>query len=177
MPCCAVERPAVQVALESRQSLALTLPDLRAGMGCFFLTHGQWSMADIVRALVERVGPADISLWPRLVAVSRGDFLMTLCTHPGVRRAVLVLNTGDERANHSLVRTWQQHHGLDTVRHTRTHAKIATVRTPSWAFLLRGSLNMGVGVRFEQCDLTEGGADCAMVRAYEAQLPCVEEVV
>lgn len=44
-------------------------------------------------------------------------------------------------------------------------------------FLLRGSMNLNFNPRFEQFDITEGGADFDLVRGIEESLPVLADSV
>ena len=168
----AITRPRTRV-VDAFQSAALTIGPLEPGMSLFALTRGQFSMVDAIRYLLGELGSGCISLWPRTVAVSRGDYIEALRLDARVTSARLVFKSGDERKNVILVAAWQSSFGPQSVVHCRTHAKIATVEGGGLRFLLRGSLNLGVGSRFEQFDLSEGDAAFAMVRRVEEGLPAV----
>ena len=57
------------------------------------------------------------------------------------------------------------------MRFVVNHSKIATIEAGNVRLLLRGSMNLNFNPRFEQFDLTEGGADFDMVREIESELP------
>ena len=136
-------------------------------MALFAVSRGQWSMVDALCYVLDQVGPSVVSLWPRTVAISKGDILTRLRLDKRVTFCRLIINSGDEKANHVLVAEWQALYGAASVVHCRTHAKIATIEGGGLRFLLRGSLNLGVGSRFEQFVLPEGGADFALIREIE----------
>lgn len=168
----AMSHPRTRV-VESFQNAAQTIGPLVPGMALFTVTRGQFSMVDAIFYLLDQVGTAQVSLWPRTVAVSKGDILARILRDDRVTTCRLVMHAGDEKANAVLVAEWQARYGPDAIRHCRTHAKIATVEGGGLRFLLRGSLNLGQGSRFEQFDLTEGGDDFALIRGIEEGLPSV----
>jgi len=157
--------------VESFGTVREAIGPLTPGMALFIVSRGQWSMIDAIRHVLDQVGTARVSLWPRTVAVSKGDILTMLRSDPRVTWCRLVMNTGDERKNHVLVQEWQGQFGLQSVCSMRTHAKIATLEGGGLQVLIRGSINLGTGARFEQIDVTEGGEDFRMIRTLEASLP------
>jgi hypothetical protein len=50
------------------------------------------------------------------------------------------------------------------------HSKIATIKSADYKLLLRGSMNLNFNPRFEQLDVTEGGADYDLVKSIEDEL-------
>lgn len=158
-------------AIESFRANSLDVV-LRRGMSMFVVLRGQWNLLDVFwQCVAQTQGEVRASFWPRLVAVSKGDYLQRFLDEPRISFCRLVLNTGDERVNTPLVAQWQQRFGAAALVHTKTHAKIATFEADGWQCVLRGSMNLGHGSRFEQCDITEGGPEFAYVRAFEAALP------
>lgn len=144
------------------------------GMSLFAITRGQFSMIDAILHILDEVGSgAAVSIWPRTVSIIKADLVTRLRTDPRIAGGRLIINSGDEYKNAALLTDWRGSFGGESIRHCRTHAKIATIESAGLKFLLRGSLNLGSGNRFEQFDLTEGGADFDAVRRYELAMDIV----
>jgi hypothetical protein len=140
-------------------------------MSLFAVTRGQWSMIDAVKAVLDQVGTADLSVWTWTIAGYEVECFERLRTDGRIRNGRLVIDHGARGKNAPLLRDWQRTFGAESVRYVVNHAKIATVQTDKYRLLLRGSMNLNFNPRFEQFDLTEGGADFDLVKRIEDELP------
>lgn len=160
-----------KVAKESFQNAAECIGTLEPGMSLFAITRGQWSMIDAILACLDQTGPARISLWTWTVAEYEVQCLQRLMMDGRITGATLVIDHGARVKNAALIREWKASFGPDSVRYVVNHSKIATIESARFKLLLRGSMNLNFNPRFEQFDLTEGGADFDLVREIEAELP------
>ena len=160
-------------AVESFKTAADCIGDLQHGDSLFAITRGQFSMIDAIMHVLQQTGPATVSIWPRTVAVQKADLVSQIMLHKNTAMGIMVMQTGDEGKNAGLVLAWQDRFGGDSIKHVSTHAKIATIEGGGFRILMRGSMNLGAGARFEQFDMTEGGADFDLVRSFERRLPSV----
>ena len=119
------------------------------------MTKGQFSMIDLIRAVIRRTGAAHlrISTWTAGVRdtknaafmVEKGDLLsfQLLCDasflnrHPAYCAAINEL------------------FGKDSIRCTKTHAKIALIENDDWAISIRASMNLNRNPRYEQFDIDD----------------------
>lgn len=93
-------------AVESYRSAADAIGQIEHGSRLFCVLRGQWSMADAIHHVIEQVGPCQISIWPRTVAVARGDVIAGLMAAPNVIYARLVVQTSDIEKNRKLIDEW-----------------------------------------------------------------------
>jgi hypothetical protein len=121
----------------------------RDGMELFGLTRGQFSLSDLIEALLEKIGPAkmEISTWT--------------AAHADVERMMMLMQSGKVTACRWLVdQTFVRRvpelaaqiratFGDDSIRVTRTHAKFVTLRSEEWAVALRSSMNLNQNPRLE----------------------------
>ncbi len=161
-----------KTAVESFKNAAETIGDCEAGMSLFAITRGQWSMIDAVLHLLDKVGPAAVSLWTWTVAEYEVQVLTRLRIDDRVTAGRLVIDHGARNKNAAIIADWKQQFGADSVRYVVNHAKIATVATAGGLkFLLRGSMNLNFNPRFEQFDITEGGPEFDLIQGIELELP------
>ena len=146
-----------------------TVGKLEAGSGVFCLTTGRVSMIDLLAAVLERTGPAALTLWiytPGRAEIEALWRLWRLARISGVRFVV------DHAGLHSHYRQTffdlQERWGAGCLRVTQNHCKMATVVGGGWHVLLDGSVNLARNLRFENVrisddrrlvDLVEGLAD------------------
>lgn len=129
-------------------------------------------MIDAVLHVLDQVGPAFISLWTWTVADYEVQVLTRLMVDRRLRGGRLVIDHGARKKNAPIIRDWKAAFGGESVRYVVNHAKIARVQSESGLrLLLRGSMNLNFNPRFEQFDITEGGADFALVEQIEGALP------
>ena len=162
-----------RVAVESLGNVALALGKLDFGASIFAITRGQWSMVDaILHTLDCCVGPCAVSVWTWTVADYEVECLTRLQRDSRLASGRLVIDHAARNRNAGIIASWKADFGPESVRYVVNHAKIATVAdSEGRKFLLRGSMNLNFNPRFEQFDLTEGGADFALVKRIEDELP------
>lgn len=162
-------------AVESFQTAAECIGKLEPGAALFAITRGQFSMIDAVLACLDQTGPAAVSLWTWTVAEYEIECLERLRNDGRVTSGRLIIDHGARNKNASLIKQWQGSFGRDSVRYVMNHGKIATIESAGLKLLLRGSMNLNFNPRFEQFDLTEGGADFDLVREIEDGLPVLAD--
>jgi len=141
-------------------------------MSLFAVTRGQWSMIDAILHVLDQVGPAQLSLWTWTVAEYEVEVLTRLRKDARVTDGRLVIDAVARAKNAAIIREWKQSFGAESVRYVTNHAKIARVHSESgMRLLLRGSMNLNFNPRFENFDITEGGADYDLVERIEGELP------
>jgi hypothetical protein len=160
--------------VESFGCAADAIGPIESGMALFAITRGQWSMLDALLHVLDQVGRSKVSIWTWTVAAYEVEVLTRVRMDRRITDGLLVIDYGARAKNATIVGQWQKTFGLESVKHCRNHAKIATVESESGLrCLLRGSMNLNHNPRFEQFDLTEGGGDFDVIRRVEDDLPCL----
>lgn len=162
-------------AVESFQSAASTIGRIEPGASLFAITRGQFSMLDAILHCLEELGPSVVSLWTWTVADYEIANLTNLRRDGRITAGTLIIDAGARVKNRALIQDWQHSFGPSSVRYVLNHSKIATVEGGGRRVLLRGSMNLNFNPRFEQFDLTEGGADFNLIRRVEAELPVLAD--
>ena len=162
-------------ATESFQTAAECIGEIDPGMALFAITRGQFSMLDAILHTLDQVGPAEVSVWTWTIADYEIERFCDLMRDGRITRGTLIIDHGARNKNHALIAEWKRNFGAESVRYILNHAKIATVESADRRVLLRGSMNLNFNPRFEQFDLTEGGADFDLVREIEAELPVLPD--
>jgi len=162
-------------AVESFRNAADTIGPVHAGMSVFAITRGQFSMIDAISHVLDAVGRARVSVWTWTIAEYEVTVFEGLRNDGRIADGLLVIDGGAREKNAHLIRAWGSTFGRGSVRYVRNHSKIATVEGAGLRVLLRGSMNLNLNPRFEQLDVTEGGADFELVRRIESELPVLED--
>ena len=158
-------------AVESFKTAADCIGQIEPGLSLFAITRGQFSMIDAALHCLDQVGPARLTLWTWTVAEYEIECLERLRLDHRIIDALMVIDHGARNKNAGLIRQWKSSFGEQSVRYVVNHAKIVTIQTDEYRLLLRGSMNLNFNPRFEQFDLTEGGADFDLVQEIESELP------
>ena len=174
LPGCQAAR--VLARREGTAALALghaaeALAGLTRGGHVFGLTKGQFSMIDVAAALLDRVGPARLSIWTWCIAAYEVAAVTAFMADQRVTDLRMVLDYSAARRDMPLLADLQGRFGDDCLRVTKTHAKILTIATDcGWRLVARGSMNLNFNPRFEQFDVTDGPDTFDLVAGLEDAL-------
>lgn len=141
-------------------SAARSLTEFAPGVALTGLTMGQFSLLDLVAAVLERTGPADvmISTWTTGIRdIERAAWLLETGT---IRSFRLLTDRSFPQRQPEYCKALVARFGIESIRSTRTHAKFAVVRNDGWNVVVRSSMNLNTNPRFEQFDLDDS-ADLA----------------
>lgn len=158
-------------AVEAFAGAAAAIGPIDPGMHVFLVTRGQFSMLDMIAHVLAMLGPARVSVWTWAIADYEVEAMAALMASARILEGRLVVDRSAEVRSAATIQAWRDRFGASSVRVCKNHAKIARVWTADRAVLLRGSMNLNWNPRFEQADITEGGADFALVAAIEDALP------
>lgn len=136
----------------------------------FALTKGQFSMIDVAHALLERTGPAEVSVWTWCIADYEVQAVTAFIECGLITDFRLIADYSASQREMPLLGDIQARFGVDCIRITKTHAKILTVKAGAWRIVARGSMNLNANTRFEQFDVSDSAATYDMVRTIEREL-------
>ena len=165
-------------AVESFKNAAECIGKIGKEMSIFAITRGQWSMIDAILHCLDQVGRSRLSIWTWTVADYEVQVLNRLMMDNRLIGGCLVIDHGARNKNQEIIASWKNAFGSDAVRYVVNHAKIARIESESgFRLLLRGSMNLNCNPKFENFDLTEGGADYDLVEEIENELPILSDDV
>ena len=159
-----------KTVVESFRNAAETIGKLEHGMSLFAVTRGQFSMIDIINYLVVELGQAGVSVWTWVVADYEVEVMTALIDNRKLTEGILIVDYSAGKRNPSIIDGWQSKFGPESVKICKNHAKIIRVWNDDFHFRVGGSMNLNYNPRFEQFDLTEGGADYDLVVRLESEL-------
>lgn len=136
-------------------SAAQAVGVLTPGCRVVGLTMGQFSLLDLIAAVLVQVGPADVlvSTWtPGRQEMERVADMLDAHAITGFR---LLVDRSFVSRHPEYVARIQRMLGSETIRQTRTHAKFALVRGGGYQIAIRTSMNFNRNPRFEQFDLDD----------------------
>lgn len=129
--------------------------DITPGCEIFGFTKGQFSLIDVITALLAQTGPAhvDISTWTAANAdirhaqqfVESGKILSTRW----------VIDRSFPTRQPEYFKDLIDRFGADSIRLTQTHAKFCTIRNDDWNLVVRTSMNLNRNPRFENFEISD----------------------
>ena len=135
---------------------------LRPGGRVCGMTCGQFSMIDLLRATLEKTGPAHLSLstWTAGIRDAQGAaFLLEQGSFLSCR---LLVDRSFATRQPRYCAAVQRLFGDAAIRCTRTHAKVALLENDGWSVAIRSSMNLNRNPRFENFDIDDNAAICAL---------------
>lgn len=141
------------------------------GVHVYMVNKGQFSMIDIMTALLARTGPADVSVWSWVVAGHEVEATSAMINSGAIRSFRMVIDWTGAQRDMPYVRELQQKYGLDCIRVSKTHCKVVTIATDDgWRIVARGSLNLNANPRMEQIDVSDDQAIYDVMHGLEEEL-------
>lgn len=128
---------------------------LEPGCEIFGFTKGQFSLMDVVTAILSQTGPAsvDISTW------TAGNADIEHCYQfiesGKIERARWVVDRSFPTRQPEYFDALVKRFGAESIRLTRTHAKFCLIRNDRWNIVLRSSMNLNKNPRFENFEISD----------------------
>lgn len=147
--------------LRRQQSAAVAVAHLeRDGSELLGLTRGQFSLSDLIAAILDKTGPAALSISTWTAANSDVTKMMELLTSGQITACRWLVDLTFVRRCPALAQQIRQQFGADAIRVTRTHAKFATITNTEWQVALRSSMNLNQNPRLESFEVGHDPALC-----------------
>ena len=121
----------------------------RDGMELFGLTKGQFSLTDMIEAILEKTGPADLSISTWTAANGDVTRMLELLNSGAIRSCRWLVDLTFMRRCPQLTAEIRAKFGADAIRVTKTHAKFCTITNNDWQIALRSSMNLNQNPRME----------------------------
>jgi hypothetical protein len=148
-----IKRPIAQrkrLEMMRQQSAAEAVADLeRDGMELFGLTRGQFSLADLLVATLDKTGPAALSISTWTAAATDIQRMMELLEGGQISSCRWLVDQTFVRRVPALAAQIRKLFGDDAIRVTKTHAKFATIVNNEWQVAIRSSMNLNQNPRLE----------------------------
>jgi hypothetical protein len=136
------------------QSAADAIAQLkRDGCELVGLTRGQFSLSDMLTAVLAKTGPAALSISTWTAASTSVQSMLDLLQTGQITRCRWLVDCTFVRRVPQLVAEIRRSFGDDAIRVTRTHAKFATVTNEDWQVAIRSSMNLNQNPRLESYEI------------------------
>lgn len=147
-----IKRPIQRKKIETlrKETAAEAIADLeRDGMELFGLTRGQFSLADLLEAVLDKTGPAELGISTWTAAHTDVERMMLLNKSGRVTKCRWLVDQTFVRRVPALAAQIRELFGMDAIRVTKTHAKFCTVTNAEWKVAVRSSMNLNQNPRME----------------------------
>jgi hypothetical protein len=121
----------------------------RDGMELFGLTKGQFSLTDMIEAILAKTGPADLSISTWTAANGDVSRMLELLSSGAIRSCRWLVDLTFMRRCPQLTSEIRAKFGANAIRVTKTHAKFCTITNDEWQIALRSSMNLNQNPRLE----------------------------
>ena len=125
----------------------------RDGMELFGLTKGQFSLSDLLQAVLDKTGPAALAISTWTAAHADVERMMQLLESGKIVSCRWLVDQTFTRRAPALAAEIRRKFGDDAMRVTRTHAKFATITNQIWQVAIRSSMNLNQNPRLESFQL------------------------
>jgi len=142
------------------QSAGECIGTLEPGCRVIGLTKGQFSLLDLLRAILAQTGPAHVTLATWTVGIRDAENAAWLLSKGDLLSFRLLTDRSFVVRKPKYAARLQEVFGQDAIRATRVHAKFALVRNDAWDVCVRSSMNLNRNRRWEQFDLDDDAAIC-----------------
>jgi hypothetical protein len=155
-----------QIAMLRRESAAEAVAELeRDGMELFGLTRGQFSLTDLLQAVLVKTGPAMLSISTWTAAHADVETMMALVESGKITGCRWLVDQTFVRRVPALAAQIRRQFGDDALRVTKTHAKFATVINDRWKVAIRSSMNLNQNPRLESFQVGHDPELCTFLGA------------
>lgn len=125
----------------------------RDGTELVGLTRGQYSLCDLVEAVLARTGPAQLGISTWTAASASVEAMLRLLQSGQITGCRWLVDLTFMRRCPQLTAEIRKQFGGDAIRVTRTHAKFVTVVNQEWQVAIRSSMNLNQNPRMESYEM------------------------
>ena len=123
--------------------------------------NGQFSLTDLLMAVLDKTGPADLSISTWTAASASVQTMLELLQTGQITGCRWLVDTTFVRRVPQLVAEIRKQFGDDAIRVTRTHAKFCTITNERWQVAIRSSMHLNQNPRLESYELGHDPQLCA----------------
>lgn len=154
----AASRKAATTIFLSRSSAASAAADLGPGGRVVGITKGQFSLLDLVVALLHKTGRADVTVCAWTTGDNEIEGVTRLAQNGQVSSFRLLIDRSFRARRPDSARMMERQIGSDAIRQTKAHAKFALIKAGDWRIAVRCSMNFNRNPRLEQFDIDDDPA-------------------
>jgi hypothetical protein len=162
--------PAGEFVLVPHESAAAAVAKLEPGGWVCGLTKGQFSLLDLLQAVLQVTGPADVVLSTWTTGIRDAESAAWLIESGAIRSFSILTDRSFPQRQPAYCRRLLELFGEESMVCTNTHAKFVMVKAGDWRVVLRSSMNLNRNPRFEQFDINDDPDLYAYFEAFVADV-------
>lgn len=143
---------------------------LTPGVSICGLTKGQFSLLDLLRAVLAQTGPADVVVSTWATGIRDAENARLLLQRGQIRSFQLLTDRSFATRQPAYCAAVREIFGDAAIRATNTHAKFALIGNDAWKVAIRSSMNLNKNPRFEQFDLDDDATIYEFFRHHVAEM-------
>ena len=120
----------------------------------FGFSKGQFSLIDIIQALLKKTGPADLDISTWTAAKADASDLLDLLRSDEITNLRLLIDLSFARRQPEVAKFVVDNFGNESLRVTQNHAKFFTLHNDQWSVTCKTSMNLNHNPRFEDFDIS-----------------------
>ena len=128
---------------------------LSPGCEIFCLTKGQFSLINMIVALLDQTGPAHVDVATWTAAKREIDSAHSLLKTGRILKLRFLVDFSFPRRQPKYCAQLRARFGDDSIRVTKTHAKFILVRNDTWNLVVRTSMNLNKNARLEVLEISD----------------------
>lgn len=145
------------------------------------LTKGQFSLLDLVIAVLTQTGPAHVTVSTWTAAQAAIDESYKLLTENAVLSLRWLVDFSFLRRQPKYCELLVRRFGRDVIRVTKNHAKFIIVRNKRWNVAIRTSMNLNHNPRLENFEISDDPALCDFLESvvdeiFETHTPAFDDL-
>lgn len=129
--------------------------DIQPGFHRFGFSKGQFSLVDLIAALLPKIGPVHFALSTWTVAKADLGELQAMLNPATMLSARFLLDLSFQRRQPALIKHLRETFGEDAIRVTRNHAKFLLFGNDKWKITVRTSMNLNFNPRIEDVEIKD----------------------
>ena len=149
---------------------AVAIGTLTPGCELYGLTKGQFSLVDVVVALLAQTGPANVVVSSWTAAGSDISFANQLLTDGRICSLRFIMDYSFQTRQPAYCTALLERFGAGAIRATKTHAKFVLITNEKWNISVRTSMNLNENRRMENFEISDDAGLMAYLMGF------VEEV-
>lgn len=156
MPDVFVGAPAdLRKVVDLNSTPARAIAGLVPGVRMFGLTKGQYSLLDLIRAVLVHTGRAEVRLSTWSTGIRDAETAAWMMSQGDIASLQLLVDRSFPGRQPRYAGRVMALFGERAIVSTRIHAKIALIKAGDWRIVVRSSMNLNRNPRFEQWDLDD----------------------
>jgi hypothetical protein len=145
----------LEIRLVKQASARRALDNFGPGMQTYCITHGQFSLAEVIAILLEKIGPADAAMSTWTAGAADLNIIANTLTAGNIKTMRLIVDCSFGQRHPAYLHLCRELYGDEAIRSIRTHLKFVVLTNDEWNIVLRTSMNLNENPRVEYFEVSD----------------------